>query len=91
MPDVYSTYEAKSRFSEIIRRVRSGERVIVAYRGEEVAEIRPVEPPAEGLEARLVELRRKGLLVPSKQGKSRLEALAKRPGALQRFLRSRED
>jgi antitoxin (DNA-binding transcriptional repressor) of toxin-antitoxin stability system len=64
--------------------------VIIAYRGEEVAEIRPVDAPAEDLAARLDEMRRKGLLTPSTRGKARLRTLARRPGALQRFLRSRD-
>jgi len=35
--DTYSTYEAKSRFSEIIRKVRAGRRVIVTHHGARVA------------------------------------------------------
>lgn len=42
MSKVYSTYEAKSRFSEIIRQVRGGQVARVSYHGREVAEIRPV-------------------------------------------------
>ena len=38
--DTYSTYQAKSRFSEIIRKVRGGRRVIVTHHGTQVAEIR---------------------------------------------------
>ena len=33
MAHVYSTYEAKARFSEVIRKVRAGQRVVIAYRG----------------------------------------------------------
>ena len=43
MLKVYSTYEAKARFSEILRKVRGGESVYVTYRGKRVAEIRPLE------------------------------------------------
>lgn len=39
MSDTYSTYEAKARFSEIIRKVRSGKHVRITYRGREVAEV----------------------------------------------------
>ena len=47
MPGItYSTYEAKARFSEVLRQVRAGTTVTVTYRGEPVAEIRPIEPPA---------------------------------------------
>ena len=46
MPDMsitYSTYEAKARFSEIIRHVREGRTVTVSYRGEPVAEVRSIQ------------------------------------------------
>ena len=39
MAPTYSTYEAKARFSEVMRKVRSGQRVRITYRGEEIAEI----------------------------------------------------
>ena len=38
----YSIYEAKARFSEVIRQVREGKTVPVSYRGEPVAEIRSI-------------------------------------------------
>ena len=41
MATTYSTYEAKARFSEILRRVREGRSVNITYHGEVVAEIRP--------------------------------------------------
>lgn len=40
---VYSTYDAKARFSEVIRHVREGRTVIVTYQGDPVAEIRPLD------------------------------------------------
>ena len=39
MSDTYSTYEAKARFSEIIRKIRSGKHVRITYRAREVAEV----------------------------------------------------
>jgi len=39
--ETYSTYEAKAKFSEVIRKVRAGQTVRIAYRGEEIAEVRP--------------------------------------------------
>ena len=33
MPKTYSTYEAKAKFSEILRKIRGGESVYVTYRG----------------------------------------------------------
>ena len=38
----YSIYEAKARFSEVIRQVRDGKTVTVSHRGEPVAEIHPI-------------------------------------------------
>jgi antitoxin (DNA-binding transcriptional repressor) of toxin-antitoxin stability system len=52
MSDVYSTYEAKARFSEIIRKVREGKTMAVTYRGELVAEIRPWPEGGASLEDR---------------------------------------
>jgi len=46
MRDTYSLYEAKARFSAIIRLVREGRRILVTVRGEPVAEIRPLAPAA---------------------------------------------
>ena len=42
MNPTYSTYEAKARFSEVLRLVREGTPVTVTYRGDPVAEIRPI-------------------------------------------------
>ena len=46
---VYSTYEAKAKLSEILRKVRAGQRVGISYRGELVAEVAPVVPARETL------------------------------------------
>ncbi|HEV7515203.1 MAG TPA: type II toxin-antitoxin system prevent-host-death family antitoxin, partial [Thermoanaerobaculia bacterium] len=59
----YSTYEAKAKFSEILRKVRAGQRVVIAYHGEEVAEIRPIEKK-KTLAASLRELEEQGILGP---------------------------
>lgn len=89
MPRTYSTYEAKAKFSEILRKVRGGESVYVSYRGEEVAEIRPVEK-RESLEQRLKKLEEEGIITPAKKPRGPLRPIAKRPGALKRFLESRD-
>ncbi len=89
MSETYSTYEAKARFSEILRKVRRGETVYVSYRGREVAEIRPV-PAEESAEAAIERLRERGVLSGPPKAKPRLEPIARRPGALQRFLESRD-
>lgn len=88
----YSTYEAKARFSEILRQVRAGESVVITYRGTEVAEIKPIAS-RESLEERLERLERSRVLdsaSPAAGSGEVLEPVAERPGALERFLASRE-
>ena len=87
----YSTYEAKAKFSEVIRRVREGDTVIVSYRGEPVAEIKPIEPPKTSLEEHLNDLERRGELIPSRGPRKGFKPLGHRPGALKRFLEERGD
>ena len=87
--DTYSTYEAKARFSEIIRKVRAGRRVVVTHRGVEVAEIRPVDKSSETLAERLATLEREGRVAHA-TGAPGVRLIAKRRGALARFLKDRE-
>ena len=42
MGTMYSAYDAKTRFSEVLRKVRDGKTVTVSYRGKPVAEIRAI-------------------------------------------------
>lgn len=90
MAQVYSTYEAKARFSEVIRKVRAGQRVVIAYRGKEVAEIRPLVNRAGSLEKIMAQLEDQGVLGRSSRPTVPLRPLARKPGALKRFLESRE-
>ena len=85
---VYSTYEAKTHFSEVMRLVREGRSVIVTYQGEPVAEIRPLDAKG-GTAARLEWLRSRGCLLDGGGGQAVPGALARRPGALERFLDDR--
>ena len=87
--DHWTTYEAKARFSELLKQVREGRTITVTYRGEPVAEVRPLAPSV-GMAARIQHLRSRGILsVPDAlQGKRR--AIAQRPGALVRFMEERE-
>lgn len=87
--DIYSTYEAKARFSEIIRKVRAGRRVVVTHRGVEVAEIRPVDTSPETLAKRLRALERDGRVARATEGAG-VRLIGKRPRALARFLDDRE-
>ena len=86
----YSIYEAKARFSEVIRQVRGGRTVTISYRGEPVAEIHAIQRrPAPTLEHRLEDLERGGALVRPARARQRFRAVARRPGALARFLSER--
>jgi prevent-host-death family protein len=85
----YSTYEAKARLSELLDRVRKGDVVTITHRGQPVAEVRPIDESAGSLKDRLADLERSGILTPA-VGKGALKPLARKPGALKRFLKSRE-
>jgi prevent-host-death family protein len=88
--ETYSTYEAKARFSEIIRKVRAGRSVVVTHHGRQVAEIRPVNEEPLDLAARLERLERDGSIVRAAATGRRLRVAARRRGALARFIRSRD-
>ena len=89
MTTIYSTYEAKAKFSEVIRRVREGETVVVSYHGDPVAEIKPIEPPKTSMGEHLKDLERRGILIPARNPKEPFKPLGHRPGGLKRFLRDR--
>ena len=86
----YSIYEAKARFSEVIRQVREGKTVTVSYRGEPVAEIRAIpQRQKPTLDERLKDLERNGSLVRSAIPRRAFRPVERRPGALSRFLAER--
>lgn len=91
MAITYSTYEAKARFSEVLRQVRAGETVTVTYRGEPVAEIQPIRTRPRTTEERLEELERRGELVPPSGPPEPFRAVMDRPGALEQFLADRDE
>lgn len=86
----YSTYQAKARFSEVIRRVRSGQTVTVSYRGEPVAEVRPINRGSTTIEEHIEELEELGVVVRQEGPRAFLSPLTRQPGALQRFLDERD-
>ena len=85
----YSAYDAKARFSEVLRQVRDGKTVTVSYRGKPVAEIRAIRDSPATIEARLDDLERQGVLVRSIEPRTPMKAVERRPGALKRFLSER--
>ena len=91
MSITYSMYDAKARFSEVLRHVRQGKTVTVSYRGKPTAEIRPIQPENQTLEERLQQMEREGTLVGSKSRKRNFRTIGRRPGALERFLADRNE
>ena len=90
MAKTYSTYEAKAKFSEIIKLVREGRTVTVSYHGKPVAEIRPVQTDSETFVDRLQRLEDTGVLVPADERSGKWKTVQRKPGALDRFLEERD-
>ena len=88
---VYSTFQAKAKFSEILRAVREGQTVTVSSRGEPVAETRPISGVVEDFDDRVQRLADRGILGPPEKRVDRLRPIARKPGALQRFLAERDE
>ena len=90
MTESYSIYDAKARFSEIMRKVRRNRRITVTCRGVPVAEIVPLRISPEPLEQRLDRLEREGTVEGCKGSAGGMRTLARKRGALARFLGERE-
>lgn len=94
MDDRYSLYEAKANLSRIVRQIRErGGSVVVTVHGEPAVEIRAYKPLPEDLESRWAALELQGSITPGrrKPGDAPWTAVAKRSGALKRFLAERDD
>ena len=89
MATVYSAYEAKAKLAEILRRVRAGGTVTITYHGTPVAEVRGIAQPPASLADRIESLGEAGRIV-RRRGVVKLRPIARRPGALARFLAERE-
>jgi prevent-host-death family protein len=90
MKDTYSLYEAKARLSALVRMVRDGGRVIITVHGEPAAELRPISPTPAGIEARVADLVQRGIVTTAVRTQRPIRIGPKRPGALKRFLASRD-
>jgi len=88
MKSEYSIYEAKAKLSEILRAVRRKRPVIITDRGRPVARVVPFDPP-DSLVERIDELTRYGI-VSRATPKGSWKPIARRPGALARFLEQRD-
>ena len=95
MRDEYSLYDAKAKLSALVRQVREGRTIVITVHGEPAAELRPIEkiPRRRTLVERLAELEARGEVSPAtrKPGAPlELRPVARRPGALKRFLKERD-
>ena len=88
---VYSTVETKTKFSEVLKLVRSGKIVTVSYRGKPVAEIRPIAEKNLSNNERLEELRKRGAYIPAKSPLSVFKSSVQRPDAVNGFLEDRNE
>jgi len=91
MNPVYSTYQAKARFSEVIRLVREGTAVTITYRGDPVAEMRPLTPETTTVEEHFAQLEKRGIVVPAADPHSPLTLGPPNPGGLERFFADRSE
>jgi prevent-host-death family protein len=89
MTNTYPVSEAKAKFTELLRRVRGGHVVRISWRGKEVAELRPLAAARESFGERLARFEDCGIVTrPQRQFLPR--TVARRPGALRRFLAERD-
>ena len=89
MSIVYSTFEAKSKFSKVLRLVRSGKFITISYHGKPVAEIRPIEQKMLSNDERLEKLQKRGVYIPAKSQLLPFKSSVHRTGAVKRFLEDR--
>lgn len=88
--ETYTTYEAKARFSELLRKVSANKRIIITRHGVPVAELGPIQADPESLEHRLRQMAEAGSLQRAATQTVTFPTLAERPGALARFLDDRD-
>jgi antitoxin (DNA-binding transcriptional repressor) of toxin-antitoxin stability system len=92
----YSVQDAREHLDEILETVRSGESVVISEGGQEIAEVRAVQREATAFsdpstEDVIRELQEEGILrAPFVRPQGELTPIAVKPGALARFLASRD-
>ncbi len=96
MPDEYSLYDAKAKLSALIRQVREGRTIVITVHGEPAAELRPIEKKVrkQTLAQRIAELESRGEISEANRKPRSTVAIpivARRRGALKRFLDDRND
>jgi len=88
MKTKYSVYEAKTHLSQILRQVKQNRSVVITDRGHEVARVVPVVD-STNFEKRVAAMEKAGLITPATGRPSDIKPIAYRPGALKRFLETR--
>jgi prevent-host-death family protein len=79
-PKQYSIYEAKARFSEIIRKVKDRRRIIITERERPVAEVIPYQHEQEqSFDARVERLQSLGVVVPAERSPRKMRRLPIQP------------
>lgn len=90
----YSVPEAAMKLEEILQKVRDGEKILLTEGGKGIAEIQPIQQVArtgDPVEEALQELEEEGILSsPGVRPEGELTPVAIKPGALARFLASRD-
>jgi prevent-host-death family protein len=84
----YSVDEAKAKLGEILLRVKQGRSVTISERGREIARLVPIGKQ-DALGCRLDYVESSGQLTRATGNPTDIRPIARRPGALRRFLRSR--
>ena len=90
MRNTYTASEARTRFSEVMRRVRDGDTIVVTFRGEPVAEIKPLAKRKLTQEEWDKEMERRGVLHRARNPNAPIKLGKYVPGALARFLAERD-
>jgi prevent-host-death family protein len=86
MKKAYSIYEAKAKFSEIIRAVKQKRRIVVTERGVPVARVVPYRSEdQESMEERLKRLGESGIIIEA-ENRFSAQPVQVIPGASDRFL-----
>ncbi|MBN2717800.1 MAG: type II toxin-antitoxin system prevent-host-death family antitoxin [Deltaproteobacteria bacterium] len=85
----YSTYDAKAKFSELLRKVKKNKKIVITSRGIPIAELVPFSNENENTLERLSRLEQQGVIDGDTRVRDPFEPIEKSSGALKRFLNCR--
>jgi prevent-host-death family protein len=89
MARIYPVHEAKAKLSEILRRVKRGRSITISEHGRPIARVVPITT-ASDLASRIAWLEREGVVLRRRGHAREVRTIARKPGALRRFLADRE-